>query len=162
LQQIILQIRRRDPEQWAYFEAREDAADWKEAKTGKRFEMGSYDAPEALALRNFRKSIYRGDVANAERFYGRLLKFGYTAERLDASIRNQDPLSDLNQSERAAYLNTLTPRQRQELALAQKYYNRLKALDGREKQLFPSKRQPNQPANPALLRTIVEGQSRNK
>lgn len=161
LQQIILQIRRRDPEQWSYYEAREDAAEWKEAKTGKRFEQGSYDAPEAQALRNFRKSIYRGDVASAERFYTRLLEFGYTAERLDASIRNQDPLSDLNQSERAVYLNTITPRQRQELALAQKYYGRMKALDNREKQLFPKKGQSPNP-NPQLLKRIVEDQSRNK
>jgi hypothetical protein len=162
LQQIILQIRRRDPLQWSYFEAREDAAEWKEKKTGKRFEQGSYNAPEAQALRNFRKAIYRGDVDAAERFYTRLLEFGYTAERLDASIRNQDPLSDLNAAERAEYVKSLTPRQQQELELANQYYNRIKSLDRRERQLFPSKRQPNQPANPALLRQIVESQSRNR
>ena len=162
LQQIILQIRRRDPEQWAYYEAREDASDWKEAKTGKRFEHGSYNAPEALALRNFRKSIYRGDVANAERFYNRLIQFGYTAERLDASIRNQHPLSNLNAAERAEYTRTLTPRQQLELELANKYYSRLKALDQRERLLFKSKQVPNRAPNPELLRRIVEDQSRNK
>ena len=160
LQQIILQIRRRDPEQWAYYEAREDASDWKEAKTGKRFEQGSYDAPEALALRNFRKSIYRGDVANAERFYNRLIQFGYTAERLDASIRNQHPLADLNTASRAEYAKTLTTRQKEELELASKYYSRLKALDHREKFLFKSKQVPKRDPNPALLRQIVEDQSR--
>jgi hypothetical protein len=48
------------------------------------------------------------------------------------------------------------------LELANQYYNRIKSLDRRERQLFPSKRQPNQPANPALLRQIVESQSRNR
>ena len=161
LQQVILQIRRRDPEQWAYYEAREDASDWKEAKTGKRHEAGAYDAPEAMALRNFRKAIYRGDVANAERFYSRLLEFGYTAERLDASIRSQHPLADLNESERAEYIKTLTPKQRQELELATKYYSRIKALDGREKQLFPKKGQKANP-NPDLLKRIVEQQSQKR
>jgi len=159
LQQIILQIRRRDPEQWAYYEAREDAADWKEAKTGKRSEFGNYTAPEALALRNFRKAIYRGDVANAERFYMRLIDFGYTAERLDASIRNQDPLSDLNEDEREVYLATLTPKQKQELELANKYYQRIAALDGRESNLFPSEGMAAYP-DPALLRQIVEESAR--
>jgi len=160
LQQIILQVRRRDPEQWAYFEAREDASDWKEAKTGKRFEFGSYNAPEAQALRNFRKSIYRGDVANAERFYASLLDYGYTAERLDASIRNQHPLSDLNVAERAEYTKALTDRQKRELELATKYYSRIKAMDTRERDLFKSKKYPDQKPNPALLKRIVEEQRR--
>ncbi len=158
LQQIILQVRRRDPQQWAYYEAREDASDWKESKTGKRIEGGAYDAPEAMALRNFRKAIYRGDVANAERFYNRLLEFGYTAPRLEASIRAQHPLADLNKDERAEYLKTLTPKQKQELELATQYYNRFAALDGREKWLFPKKAGwPAQP-DPALLRSIIEDQ----
>lgn len=159
LQQIILQVRRRDPEQWAYFEVREDASDWKETKTGKRFEGGAYDAPEAMALRNFRKAIYRGDVANALRFYDRLLEYGYTAERLDASIRAQHPLADLNEFERKEYTKTLSAKQRRELELATKYYNRIKALDGRERQLFPSKGQKPSP-RPELLKRIVGEQSK--
>lgn len=159
LQQIILQMRRRDFEQWSYFEAREDASDWKEAKTGKNSEFGSYNAPEAQALRNFRKAIYRGDVVNAERFYARLLEFGYTADRLDDSIRNQAPLADLNETEREDYIKTLTPKQRQELDLANKYYNRLQALDGRERELFPIKGNNPEP-NPELLKRIVEEQNR--
>ena len=158
LQQIILQIRRRDAEQWAYYETREHAADWKEARTGKRFDAGSYDAPEAMALRNFRKAIYRGDVAAAERFYSRLLEYGYTAQRLDASIRAQSPLADLNKAEQKEYLATLNERDRAQLQLAEQYYARIKALDGREKRLFPKKGGTPRP-NPELLREIVEGQN---
>jgi hypothetical protein len=141
LQQIILQVRRRDPEQWAYYETREKAADWKEEKTGKRFEFGAYDAPEAQVLRNFRRAIYRADVPAAERFYERLLDYGYTAERLDASIRNQDPLSDLNKQERKEYLETLDARDKRLLELANQYYARLSVFDRRERQLFPTKYQ---------------------
>lgn len=156
LQQIILQVRRRDPEQWAYYEVREDAADWKEQRTGKRSEGGAYDAPEAMALRNFRKAIYRADVVNAERFYNRLLDYGYTAPRLEASIRSQHPLADLSEDERKAFVAGLSIGQKRELDLATKYYSRFSALDGREKWLFPKKAGwPAQP-DPALLRSIIE------
>ena len=161
LQQIILQVRRRDADQWAYYEAREAAADWKERQTGKRFEQGDYQAPEAMALRNFRKAIYRGDVSAAVRFYERLLEYGYTAPRLDASIRNQAPLSHLSADERTRYLATLDAQGKEQLKRAEAYYGRIKALDGREKSLFPGKGQPAVP-NPRLLEQIVESQSRNK
>jgi hypothetical protein len=162
LQQIILQVRRRDADQWAYYEAREKAADWKEEKTGKRFEAGSYNAPEAQVLRNFRSAIYRADVAAAEQFYQRLLEFGYTAERLDASIRAQNPLSDLNREQQREYLATLDERDRRQLAAAQRYYGRLSALDRREKRLFPTKVQQQygiaKKPNTELLRNIMEEQ----
>ena len=157
LQQIILQVRRRDPEQWAYFEVKEDAADWKEAKTGDRNDGGDHNSKASQAVRNFRKSIYHGDVANAERFYNRLIELGYTAERLDASIRNQDPLSALSIDLRKEYTASLTERQKQELALANRYYAKIKAMDRREKQLFPKKGQQPRP-NPELLKRIVEEQ----
>jgi len=137
LQQAILQVRRRDPQQWAYYASREAAAEWKEAKTGKKFEFGSYDAPEAQALRNWRKAIYQGDVEAAVRLYERLLGYGYTAERLDASIRNQHPLSDLNKQEEREYLAQLTPERKRQLDLALVYYGKISKLDHRERQLFP-------------------------
>jgi proteasome lid subunit RPN8/RPN11 len=163
LQQIILQVRRRDPEQWAYYEAREAASDWKEAKTGKRFEAGSYDAPEAQVLRNFRRAIYRADVAAAEQFYRRLLEYGYTAERLDASIRAQAPLADLNKDQRKEYVQTLDARGQRDLALAERYYSRIGALDKRERSLFPTERRVKYgspfPANTNRLREIMENRA---
>lgn len=90
------------------------------------------------------------------RFYNRLLEYGYTASRLDASIRAADPLSELNEKQRKEYLSSLTPRQKAQLDMANKYYGRMKQLDHREKQLFP--KTPGQTFQPkeALLRQIVE------
>lgn len=160
LQQAVLQVRRRDPEQWAYYKVREDAADWKEQKTGKRYEGGNYTAAESQALRNFRRSIYQGDVAGAERFYLRLLEYGYTAERLAASIRAQHPLADLNKQQQREYLETLTEKAKRELDLAVRYYDRMATLDHREKTLFPTKAAaeygvPFTP-NPERLREMME------
>jgi hypothetical protein len=89
-----------------------------------------------------------------------LLDYGYTAERLDASIRAQAPLSDLNQDQRKEYLQQLDARSRRELELAEKYYSRIGALDKRERKLFPTDYRkkhgsPFEP-NPELLREIME------
>ena len=137
MQQIILQVRRRDPEQWAYFEAREKVSDWKEARTGKRYEAGDYTAPDAQALRAFRRAIYRGDVDTAERFYGRLLEYGYTAERLESSVRAQHPLSELNARDKREYLDSSSDRDRQQVEQAVKYWDRFGVLRGQGKRLFP-------------------------
>lgn len=159
LQQMILQIRRRDPEQWAYYEAREEAAEWKWQTYGKSKFRGGNEDQDAQVLRNFRRAIYRGDVAAAEQFYGRLLEFGYTAGRFDASIRAQHPLSDLNADQRAAYTAQLAARPRRELELAERYYARIAAFDKREKELFPRNAPPPgsaSPGNPELLRRLIQ------
>src|SRR5690606_8646486 len=94
VKQLVLQVRRRDPEQWAFYEIKDKANDYLERLTGKKRSMG-YDAPDQQVLRNFRRAIYRGDVDKAQQFYLRLLDYGYTAERFTSSIRSQDPLSVL-------------------------------------------------------------------
>ena len=164
LQQIILQIRRRDPLQWSYFEVREDASEWKLRTKGKKRDGGDYTSPEAQALRNFRKAIYRGDAANAEKFYTRLLEFGYTQERLESSIRSQHPLNDLNAEERTEYLKTLTAKQQAELKMAMTYYEsmlELKSGKSRSKDLFPRNSATGKPTpKTELLKRLVEEQKR--
>lgn len=85
--QLVLQVRRRDPEQWAYYYIRDKATQWKQAKTGVSREQGWYDSPDAEALRNFRRSIYAGDIEAAKRLYVRLLGYGYTAQRFEQGIK---------------------------------------------------------------------------
>ena len=85
--QLVLQVRRRDPEQWAYYYIRDKATQWKQARHGVSREHGSYDSPDAEALRNFRRSIYAGDVEAAKRLYVRLLGYGYTAQRFEQGIK---------------------------------------------------------------------------
>lgn len=151
----LLQIRRRDAEQWAYYEIRDRASDWKEAKTGKRNDGFDYKSPDQQVIRNFRKAIYRGDMENAVRFYHRLRDYGYTNQRFAASIRSSDPLSDLNKQERVEFERDLTAYERELLARARRYYGRLSASKGRERALFPSDaRSPRRATDEQVRRAI--------
>jgi len=156
MKQLILQIRRRDPEQWAFYQLKEKVSAWKYDKTGKRYEAGDYTAPEAQALRSFRRAVYLGDVDAAQRFYTRLLGFGYTAERLRASIQHQAPLAELNEKERPEFIRSLTRAERQQLVRAVQYWERLGVLKGKESGLFPKKGVKTFTPQPDRLRGVVE------
>jgi hypothetical protein len=138
-QQAILQVRKRDPQQWAFYEIKDKAADYLEAQTGQTRDS-SYNAPDQQVLRNFRKAIYKGDVENAMRFYDRLLELGYTSERFKASIRAQDPLSALPKDLREDFVGTLSKVERAQLTRAYEFYTRMTEQRGAEQSLFPSKR----------------------
>lgn len=136
--QLILQARNRDPESWAFYAIKEKAAKFVEMETG-RSSASSYDAPDLQVLRNFRRAIYRGDIENALTFYHRLLDLGYTAERFTASIRAQDPLSELPKENglRRRFVESLDAGDRDMLERAMRYYGKINAGRGREAQLFP-------------------------
>ena len=138
--QLILQVRQRDPESWAFYAIKDKANDYLEKRTGTKRDS-SLDAPDQQVLRNFRRAIYRGDADKAVEFYQRLLDYGYTAERFQASIRSQDPLSALPKENglRAQFVAGLTPDDRALLDRAYVYYQRIAAGRGRESQLFPTK-----------------------
>ncbi|MEM6888769.1 MAG: hypothetical protein AAF636_11580 [Pseudomonadota bacterium] len=140
-QQAILQIRRRDPEQWAYYEIREKTAQWLEEKTGKIKGGFDYTSPDQQAIRNFRKAIYNADIPAAIRFYNLLLDYGYTAERFQSSVRSQDPLTGLSKEARRQWYAELSQHERQQLELAMSYYGRMAQSKGKEKLLFPRKTQ---------------------
>lgn len=141
LTQLVGQVRRRDPEQWAYYDLRDKAENFAEERTGRRRDPGSVDAPDAVALRNFRSAIYRGDMDAAVRLYSSLLGYGYTADRLRSSIAAQDPLAGLSKADgsRAAFIASLDEQGRRQLARAFTYYERMAALKNSERILFPSK-----------------------
>jgi hypothetical protein len=137
--QLVLQVRRRDPEQWAYYYIRDKATQWKQAKTGVSREQGGYDSPDAEALRNFRRSIYAGDVEAAKRLYVRLLGYGYTAQRFEQGIKASEPLAELSAKDgsRKAFLDGLSSYDRRMLEKAQAYEARLSALRLDTRRLFP-------------------------
>lgn len=138
--QLILQVRKRDPEQWAFYEIKDKAATWLEEKTGVPRAPGSgYDAKHLQALRNFRKSIYRGDMANALRFYHVLIDYGYTAEQFQASIRSQDPLSEIPKALRSEFVAQLPAWEQAQLERAYRFYSKMATGKGTEKLLFPRK-----------------------
>jgi len=137
--QLILQVRRRDPEQWAYYYIRDKATQWKQARTGISREQGGYDAPDAEALRNFRRAIYAGDVDAAKRLYLRLLAYGYTAQRFEAGVKASEPLGDLptKDGSRKAFVDSLSSYDRKMLDKAQVYEMRLSRLKLDARRLFP-------------------------
>ena len=137
--QLILQVRQRDPESWAFYAIKDKANDYLEKRTGTKRDS-SVDAPDQQVLRNFRRAIYRGDADKAVQFYQRLLDYGYTAERFQASIRSQDPLSALPKENglRKQFVESLSPDDRAQLDRAYVFYQRINASRGQERQLFPS------------------------
>lgn len=139
--QLVLQVRQRDPEAWAFYAIKDKAAEFVERQTGTKRES-SYDAPDQQVLRNFRRAIYKGDVEKATQFYQRLLDYGYTADRFKQSIRAQEPLAGLPKENglRAAFVAGLTPDERRLLDRAQSYYTRINSQRGEERGLFPSDR----------------------
>jgi hypothetical protein len=139
--QLVLQVRQRDPEAWAFYAIKDKAAEFVEKQTGAKRES-SYDAPDQQVLRNFRRAIYKGDVEKATQFYQRLLDYGYTADRFKQSIRAQEPLAGLPKENglRAAFVASLTPDERRLLDRAQSYYTRINSQRGEERGLFPSER----------------------
>lgn len=136
-QQAILQVRRRDPESWAFYAIKDKAAQFEEAKTGRRENRAAYDAPEAQVLRQYRRAIYQADVPTAMRMYQRLLALGYTAERFEASIRSQDPLHGLPTALRRSFVESLSTYEREQLRKAYRYYLRMQELEGSGRRLFP-------------------------
>jgi hypothetical protein len=137
--QAVLQVRKRDPEQWAFYEVKDKAAAFVEEKTGRK-RASSYDAPDQQVLRNFRRAIYRGDVENAMKFYDRLLELGYTADRFKASIRAQEPLSELPKDMRREFMESLSPFERRQVERAFAFYLRMAENRGAENAIFPSER----------------------
>jgi len=141
-QQLILQVRKRDAASWSFYAIKDKAADWNERRTGKSRGSSDYNSPEMQVLRNYRRAIYKGDVKNAVRFYDRLLEFGYTAERLRSSIRNQDPLHEIPKEMRREFVASLSPFERRQLERAYIHYAKMNSLRGYEAQLFPRANQP--------------------
>lgn len=160
LTQVVAQIRRRDPEQWAYYAMRERADEFKEAQTGRATDKGWSASPDTVALRSFRRAIYKGDIPAALDFYDRLLAYGYTSERLQASLRAADPLANLPKSgpgNRQQFIATLDKADRRDLDRAYLYAERFRALDGRAKGLFPKGSD-----NPEVMAARLDAFAKNK
>ena len=139
--QLVLQVRQRDPEAWAFYAIKDKAAEFEKQMTGNS-DDSSRNSEDQQVLRNFRRAIYKGDVEKAVQFYQRLLDYKYTADRFKQSIRAQEPLAGLPKENglRAAFVASLTPDERRLLDRAQSYYTRINSQRGEERGLFPSER----------------------
>lgn len=154
--QMVAQIRLRDPESWAFYKMKDRANDWQEERTGRGEDKGAKSSPEMIAMRSFRRAIFRGDVEGALSMYDRLLKYGYTADRLSASVRSFDPLSAIPKGERKAFVDQLDEHEKKDLERAFLYAERYKFLGGnRAKALFP--KDSENPAVKEARRAAFEG-----
>lgn len=90
-------------------------------------------------MRNFRRSIYAGDVDAAKRLYLRLLAYGYTAQRFEQGIKSSEPLAELSAKDgsRKAFLDALSPYDRRMLDKAERYSERMSSLKLDARRIFP-------------------------
>lgn len=146
-EQAILQVRRRDPAQWAYFGVKSDVDDWMDAK-GLASEAGVDSRMDAQVKANFRRAIYRGDIAGATQWYSRLLDLGYTSERFNAMVSHQDPLGSLSKKFRQEYVSGLTDFQQEQLLKAYEYTARLREPSGDAQRALGRRLFPSEKASP--------------
>jgi hypothetical protein len=135
-QQLILQVRRRDPEQWGYFATLDRVAAWQQAHGG-TVDFGVNNRGDAELLTMFRRAIRAADVPAAVGFYQKLLDAGYTAERFRASVQAADPLSTIHRPQRKQFYEQLSPAEKEDVANAYRYMQRMEVFKNHEKQLFP-------------------------
>ncbi len=90
-------------------------------------------------VRNFRRSIYAGDIEAAKRLYVRLLGYGFTAQRFEQGIKASEPLAELSAKDgsQKAFIDGLSPYDRRMLDKARAYETRLSSLKVDARRLFP-------------------------
>ena len=90
-------------------------------------------------VRNFRRSIYVGDVEAAKRRFLRLLACGYTAQRFEQGIKSPEPLAEISSKDgsQKAFIDGLSLYDRRMLDKARAYETRLSSLKVDARRLFP-------------------------
>jgi hypothetical protein len=90
-------------------------------------------------VRNFRRSIYSGDIEAAKRLYVRLLGYGFTAQRFEQGIKASEPLAELSAKDgsQKAFIDGLSPYDRRMFDKARAYETRLSSLKVDARRLFP-------------------------
>jgi len=138
-QQLILQARKRDPEQWGYYATLDRVEEWQKAHGG-TVDFGTNNKADAALLSSFRRAIRAADVPAAIEFYHKLLAAGYSAERFAASVRASDPLQTLKREHRQEFFDSLTAAEQQDVRNAYRYAQRMESFKNRERRLFPSEK----------------------
>jgi len=167
-QQLILQVRRRDPEEWGYYATLDRVKAWQEAHGG-TVDFGANNRADAKLLANFRKTLRAADVPAAIQFYHKLLATGYTAERFAASVRAADPLQTLKREYRQQFFAELSPAAQEDVKNAYRYVQRMEAFKRHEKKLFPrdkaseayKSRFAQQPRDDVFAGLILESDTRD-
>jgi hypothetical protein len=123
--QVVLQIRRRDPEQWAFYDMQDKAQQFLEEHGYEG--AGGTTTPATQSLRNFKKAIFNGDLDAAQRFAQILVdKYGYDSKNFAASIQNMEPLHAIKKDLKPEFMKTLSQSDLEELDKAYTYYARIR------------------------------------
>jgi hypothetical protein len=139
--QNVFQVRARDPLHWAYYGIKEKADDFMEARTGIAREPGANNSPDQQAIKNFRRAIFKGDPEQAARFHELLTtKYGYTVERLRATVKAMEPLAAIARENRREFYDGLDDAEKREVVRAYRYWGRLKEIEPHAVKLFPVKK----------------------
>jgi hypothetical protein len=120
--QVVLQIRQRDPEQWAYYDIQNKVQDFLESK-GYGPHGESAETPGSQVVRNFKRAVFNGDIDAAQRFAQILVdKYGYNSEKFAASIRAQEPMAAIKKELKPEFVKTLSESDKEQLQKAYAYY----------------------------------------
>jgi hypothetical protein len=112
-----------DPGQLAYTRIQDLAMDWRK-KHGLQTDMMSR-TPKANALYYYKKSLQYKDTAKAERWKAEYLRLGGKQEGVSEGVKRSHPLGGIPAEHRQAFMKSLTLRDRQALAAAEKWYQQV-------------------------------------
>jgi hypothetical protein len=82
-------------------------------------------SPRSDALYYYKKSLQYKDTAKAERWKAEYMRLGGDREGLINSVQRAHPLAGLPVADRQAFAKSLTLRDRQALAAAEKWYQQV-------------------------------------
>ena len=109
-----------NPGESAYYDVTKYARDWRE-KHGK--ETPAVDPTDkSNAMYYYKQALRYGDLKAAERYLKRYFELGGTPKTMGDSIKRAHPLSMIAHKDRAAFLASLSPEQKERLRLATRWY----------------------------------------
>lgn len=111
-----------DPNQSAYYEIQDLKRDFLK-KIGKEGDYSGTITPRSQALYNYKMAIRFEDKEAAKRYLREYAVLGGTAQGLQTSLRNMEPLHGLTTAEKTAFMRSLSEDERRRLTQAVKFYN---------------------------------------
>jgi hypothetical protein len=120
-----------DPNQSAYYEIQDLKHDFLK-KTGKEGNFSGTITPRSQALYNYKLAIRFEDKEAAQRYLKEYAVLGGTAQGLQTSLSNMEPLHGLSTAEKTAFMRSLSEDERRRLTQAVRFYNEV--LLGKKKQ----------------------------
>jgi hypothetical protein len=113
-----------DPNQSAYYEIQDLKHDYLK-KIGKEGNYSGTITPRSQALYNYKLAIRYEDKEAAQRYLKEYAVLGGTAQGLQTSLSNMEPLHGLSTAEKTAFLRSLTEDERRRWKQAEQFYGQV-------------------------------------